>query len=107
MKYALFAAALSLSVVPAFAQTPSANQAAVPHDHAPKPAVKDAGENTSLRPVAGANSYTEGQAKAAIEARGYTQVAGLVKDAQGIWRGKAMRDGREVAVSLDYQGNVN
>ena len=46
-------------------------------------------------------------AKAAIEARGYTQVAGLVKDAQGIWRGKAMRDGREVAVSLDYQGNVN
>ena len=105
MKHALLAAALSLSVVPAFAQP--ANQAAVPHENAPKPAVKDANENTSLRPVAGANSFTEGQAKAAIEARGYTQVAGLVKDAQGIWRGKAMRGGREVAVSLDYQGNVN
>lgn len=105
MKHVLIVAALSLSVVPALAQSP--NQAAVPHDHAAKPAVKDAGENTSLRPVAGANSYTEGQAKAAIEARGYTQVAGLVKDAQGIWRGKAVRDGREVAVSLDYQGNVN
>jgi hypothetical protein len=103
MKHVLIVAALSVIAVPALAQ----NQPAVPHEHAPKPAVKDASENTSLKPIAGANSYTEAQAKSAIEKRGFTQVAGLVKDAQGVWRGKAMRDGREVAVSLDYQGNVN
>ena len=30
----------------------------------------------------------------------------LVKDDQGIWRGKAMKDGKEVPIALDYQGNV-
>jgi hypothetical protein len=104
MKHVLIVAAVTgLLAVPAFAQ----NQPAVPREQAPMPAVRDASENTSLKPIAGANSFTEAQAKAAIEKRGYTQVAGLVKDAQGVWRGKAQRDGREVAVSLDYQGNVN
>lgn len=104
MKHVLIVAAVSgLLAVPALAQ----NQPAVPREQAPMPAVRDASENTSLRPIAGANSFTEAQAKSAIEKRGYTQVAGLVKDAQGVWRGKAQRDGREVAVSLDYQGNVN
>ena len=48
-------------------------------------------------PAAGANSFTEGQAKSPIESAGYTKVTNLRKDDQGIWRGKAMRNGKEVS----------
>jgi putative membrane protein len=34
-------------------------------------------------------------------------VAGLRKDANGVWRGTAMKDGSSKPVSVDYQGNVN
>jgi hypothetical protein len=57
-------------------------------------------------PVAGANSFTEGQAKSRIESNGFSNVSELRKDEQGVWRAKAMKDGRNVAVSLDFQGNV-
>jgi hypothetical protein len=57
-------------------------------------------------PVAGANSFTEGQAKSRIESNGYANVSELRKDDQGVWRGKAMKDGKPVNVSLDFQGNV-
>jgi opacity protein-like surface antigen len=57
-------------------------------------------------PVAGANSFTEGQAKSRIESNGFSNVTELRKDDQGVWRGKATKDGRSVAVSLDFQGNV-
>jgi hypothetical protein len=56
--------------------------------------------------VPGANSFTEGQAKSRIESMGYTNVASLAKDDNGIWRGKAVKDGRTVSVSVDFQGNV-
>jgi hypothetical protein len=70
------------------------------------PAVKTSEGNNSATPVAGANSFTEGQAKARIESRGYSNVSSLAKDDKGVWRGKAMKDGKEVNVSLDFQGNV-
>lgn len=57
-------------------------------------------------PIAGANSFTEGQAKSRIESQGFTNVSGLTKDDQGIWRGKAAKDGRNVSVSLDFHGDV-
>jgi hypothetical protein len=57
-------------------------------------------------PVAGSNSFTEGQAKSRIESNGYSNVSELRKDDKGVWRGKAMKDGRSVGVSLDFQGNV-
>lgn len=57
-------------------------------------------------PVAGANSFTEAQAKTRIEEAGYSNVSALVLAENGIWQGTAMKDGKEVAVSLDYQGNV-
>jgi len=57
-------------------------------------------------PVPGANSFTKGQARARIEHGGFTQVSGLHKDRQGIWRGKAMKDGQSVNVALDYEGHV-
>ena len=71
------------------------------------PAVKGINENNSATPVPGANSFTEAQAKSQIEAKGYTRVAGLKKDENGVWRGTAMKDGTSHSVSVDYQGNVN
>ena len=57
-------------------------------------------------PLKGANSFTEGQAKDRAMAYGYTSVASLVKDGDGIWRGSAMLDGKAVQVAVDYKGNV-
>lgn len=71
------------------------------------PAMKGMHDNNSATPVPGANSFTQAQAKSQIEAKGYTQVAGLKKDANGVWRGTAMKDGASQNVSVDYQGNVN
>lgn len=71
------------------------------------PAVKAVHDNNSSAPVAGANSFTRGEAKAQIEAKGFTHVERLRKDKNGVWRGTAMKDGRSGAVSVDYQGNVN
>jgi hypothetical protein len=62
--------------------------------------------NNSSAPVAGANSFTEGQAKSRIEAGGYSNVTELKKDDSGVWRGKGMKDGKSVTVSVDFQGNV-
>jgi len=86
----------------AFAQSNSATG-----DNAPSnPAVKTTEGNNPGAPAAGANSFTEGQAKARIESRGYANVSGLAKDTKGFWRGKAMKDGKSVDITLDYQGNV-
>ena len=57
-------------------------------------------------PVAGSKRCTEGQAKSRIESNGFANVSDLRKDDQGVWRGKAMKDGKSVTVSLDFQGNV-
>ena len=54
----------------------------------------------------GANSFTEGQAKSRLEGAGLMTVTDLRKDDQGVWRGKAMRDGKAVTVGFDYKGNI-
>lgn len=61
---------------------------------------------SSGTPVAGANSFTEGQARSRMEAAGFTGLSDLEKDDQGIWRGRGTRAGQPVTVMLDYQGNV-
>ena len=70
-------------------------------------AVNSSGQNNSNVPVAGRNSFTEGQAKSKIEDAGYTSVSDLKKDDNGIWRGKASKSGTSMDVSVDFQGNVN
>jgi hypothetical protein len=57
-------------------------------------------------PVAGANSFTESEARSRLEANGYTNVTGLEKDDKSIWRGKAMKNGTSFHVALDYQGTI-
>lgn len=56
--------------------------------------------------TAGASSFTEGQARGAIENAGYSNVSSLTQNEQGIWSGKATKGGTEVAVSVDYKGAV-
>jgi len=57
-------------------------------------------------PVAGANSFTEGQAKSRLDTNGFSNVTNLRKDDQGVWRGKATKGGKSSDVSVDFQGNV-
>ena len=57
-------------------------------------------------PVAGANSFTESQAKDRIEKAGFSEVSSLRKDDQGIWRANAKQGDKQVNVSLDFRGNV-
>jgi sporulation protein YlmC with PRC-barrel domain len=66
----------------------------------------DPSPTTATPPLAGANSFTESQARDRIEASGYTAVTALAKDEQSIWRGMAMKGGKSVRVALDYKGNV-
>lgn len=57
-------------------------------------------------PFEGANSFTEGQAKDRITARGMADISSLTKDDKSIWRGSAQLDGKSVNVAVDYKGNV-
>lgn len=83
--------------------------------YAQAPAAKDGPGNNAVNseqknsnvPVAGRNSFTEGQAKSAIEKAGYSNVTELKKDDNGVWRGKASKDGSAKSISVDFQGNVN
>jgi hypothetical protein len=94
------AAALAVIASTASAQNPPAN---------PGPGNNVVNTPTTTNPgapVQGRNSFTEGQAKSRIEANGYADVSGLQKDDNGVWRGKAKKDGKSVDVALDFQGNV-
>ena len=81
----LFAAATATRSCPALAQNPPAQSG--PNNSA----VNSAGRNNSDAPVAGRNSFTEGQAKSKIEDAGYANVTELKKDDNGVWRGHASK----------------
>ena len=101
LKLALAAVATCALLSAAAAQTtPSASP---PMD---SPPIATAPSNDPNAPLAGANSFTENQAKERIEKAGLTQVSDLKKDDQGIWRGSAMLGGKQTNVALDYRGNV-
>jgi hypothetical protein len=52
------------------------------------------------------HALTADQAKAQIEAKGYSDASELRKDVKGIWHGKAEKDGTPVNVTLDLKGDV-
>jgi hypothetical protein len=78
-----------------------------PAQSGPNNSAINSDQKNSDRPVAGRNSFTEGQAKSKIEDAGYSNVSDLKKDDNGVWRGKASKGGSSTNVSLDFQGNVN
>jgi hypothetical protein len=103
MRKLFLTVAIVAIAIPALAQQPSppANRNAnTPAVNTPKSPPNPGA------PVAGANSFTEGQAKSRIESHGFTNVVGLKKDSDGVWRGTATQAGKTVKVSLDFQGNV-
>ncbi|BBK30598.1 hypothetical protein EDC65_1964 [Stella humosa] len=112
-KIVIAAAAFGMMVGSALAQTtmpaPTTPPAATPpaNQTAPtNPAVNSSGPNNPGAPAAGANSFTEAQAKSRLEANGYSGVGTLAKDKDGVWRGNATRNGQSVEVAVDYQGNI-
>jgi putative membrane protein len=93
MRIAAVAVALAIASTPSLAQDRT-------------PAVSTPNTTNPAAPVEGASSFTEGQAKSRIESNGFTNVSGLTKDDKGFWRGKASKGGKQVEVTLDFQGNV-
>src|SRR5947208_15917216 len=87
-------------------QTPSQTQNPPAASGPQNPAISGSTSKQVEAPVKGRNSFTEGEAKSRIEKNGFSNVSGLAKDDNGVWRGKAMKNGQQVNVSLDYQGNV-
>ena len=55
----------------------------------------------------GANSFTQNEARKHILNSGYTDVSGLTKGKDGVWRGTAMKGGASLNVALDFKGNVS
>jgi hypothetical protein len=105
MRKTLLVSLLVASTLPVLAQQPTNTPPANRDANTPAINSPNSPPNPGA-PVAGANSFTEGQAKSRIEAKGFQNVSELRKDASGVWRGKAMQGGKSVNVSLDFQGNV-
>jgi hypothetical protein len=63
-------------------------------------------EKLETAPAAGANSFTQEQARERAVAAGYADVGALAQASDGTWQGPAMKDGASVNVVIDYQGNV-
>jgi hypothetical protein len=101
MKAFFVGSAIALLSSAAMAQNPPAQSG--PGNNA----INSTDQKNSNAPVAGANSFTEGQAKSRIEEAGYSGITGLKKDDNGVWRGKATKGGATTDVSIDFQGNVN
>jgi hypothetical protein len=108
---------LAIAAVLAFIATASVAQTQNPSAQTQNPPAKAGPQNSAINssdssnrqvnaPVAGRNSFTDGEAKSRIEKMGFSNVTNLKKDDNGVWRGRAIKDGKTVDVSVDYQGNV-
>jgi len=74
----------------------------------PPQTLPPASETISPSPPSSAGSaFTADQAKSQIEAAGYSNVSGLRKEAKGIWRGSAVKDGLTADVTLSGNGKVS
>jgi opacity protein-like surface antigen len=107
MKRLMAGTATTLFAATAYAAAALAQNVSLPaNPDAHTPAIASPSITNTDAPAAGANSFTEGQAKSRIEAAGFSDVSGLTKDKDGVWRGTASKGGTTADVSLDFQGNV-
>ena len=93
----VIAAIASLTVGTAFAQYGAKQPAQPPAQTQTKPASPSASTAAAM---------TETQAKARIEAQGYSNVSELKKDAKGMWTAKAMKDGKSHQLSMNTTGQI-
>jgi hypothetical protein len=56
--------------------------------------------------ASGASSFTESQARGALEHAGYSNITGLTQNSSGQWEATATRNGHERHVSIDYRGAI-
>jgi hypothetical protein len=91
--------ACTIGAVSAQTTAPAANDPA-------RPATAANTKQTEKPPLAGANSFTETQARDRIAEAGFKDVKNLKKDGNGVWRGIANKGDSQVNVALDYRGNV-
>src|SRR6478736_1044211 len=98
MKRTMLVATAMLLATSAVAQ----NEQAGSHN----PAVKDSKVHDVAAPAKGHSSFTEDQAKGRIAKAGYTNVGDLKKTDLG-WQGTATKGGKNVALTLDYKGNIS
>ena len=70
-------------------------------------AVNADGNMADASQSAASNSFTEDQARGHIEKAGYGEVGALTKTADGMWTGKAKKDGKTMDVSVDFKGAVS
>ena len=102
--------AIAVGLVLGAAQLASAQDQSAPpaaSSEAPaNPALKSPDDAAAAPLAKGHNSFTKSQALSRIKKAGYTQVTGLVLDADGLWQASAMRGGQSVKVALDYKGDV-
>lgn len=95
-------------------QTATATAPAAPHGNAADQRAASGNNNQAVAttnanaatPAKGANSFTESQAKSRLQDNGFSDVSGLKKDDDGIWRGMANKNNQQVSVWLDYKGNA-
>jgi hypothetical protein len=101
MRYSSFilSVAMIAAVPAAFAQQSSS-------PNPPAVSTSNAQSKTTAAPVPGKNSFTESEARKRLESFGYSAVSGLHQDDQSIWRATASKNGQQVQVGLDYQGNI-
>lgn len=88
-------------------QTPGAPPPAAPA--APAAAPPSAANSQIVRAAAleaGANSFTEGQARSRFEDAGFGNVRDLTKDGAWFWRGRGTRDGADVDLAMDFRGRI-
>lgn len=64
------------------------------------------GSTASTKLEKGANSFTEGEVRSRLDKAGFKDAKDLKKDADGIWRGTAMHDGKTSPVGVDFKGNI-
>jgi hypothetical protein len=86
--------------------TTQAQDTTKPTSDTQTPAIATPDTTNPAAPVAGKNSFTEGQAKRVLEDKGYRDVTALTNDDAGVWNATARKDGTTVKLKLDYQGNI-
>lgn len=93
---------MGTQTAPASTNAAAAGSASAPHNAA----MKDPTVAKTSASAAGANSFTEGQARDRIGKAGYTGVTALTKTSDGVWAGQAMKGKKKMRVALDFKGNV-
>jgi putative membrane protein len=102
--YALTSGA-AVAQSPQIPQSPSPAPSSLTNDPSGPPGPDLTNANPAA-PLSGANSFTADQARDRLAANGFSRIGRLVKDDDGIWRGKADKAGKTFSVAVDFQGNV-